>query len=177
MMARALTAAGKGDRAYWIETGRPLTAWEQRMRLTRADVWLPVGDAVYRFALPYTQAIELERVAGYGVGAMWGKLPAEHSLSLKSRMPSDHAVHLIRLALIGGGIGIRAGNMFAITPVLAQQVVEPLATGPLSGVWSIARAVLTVVLLGREATPEEQAAFSIPEAPPLPPAWALEFTA
>lgn len=172
-----LTAAGAGSAAYWVETGRPLTAWEQQMRLTRADVWLPIGDAVYRFALPYPQAVELERVAGYGVGAMWGKLPDEQSLSLKSRMPSDHAVHLVRLALIGGGVGVRNGAVFAVTPELARQIVEPIATGPLSGVWSIARAVLAAVLFGREATPDEQAAFSLPAGPPVPPAWALEHRA
>lgn len=169
------TVSGEGEAAVWREDGRPLTAWEQRMRLKRCDVWMPIDDAVYRLHLPMNQLTELERLTP--VGTLWAGTPANDEPADKATAPTAHGFALLRLALIGGGIGVRFGKHFAVSPVTAMEVAEYVASRPLSELWRIVRTVTEALQQGRDATAEEIAAFSIPQGPPLIPSWALEHRA
>lgn len=169
------TVSGEGAAAVWKEDGRPLTAWEQRMRLKRCDVWIPIDDAVYRLHLAINQTVEMERLTP--IGTLWAGTPAGDEPANKATAPTAHGFALLRLALIGGGIGVRLGKRFAVSPVTAMEVTDYVASRPLTELWRIVRTVTEALQQGRDATPEEIAAFSIPEGPPLIPSWALEHSA
>lgn len=171
------TAIGSGADATWSGTGRRLTPWEQSMRTTRADLWLPINDAVYRLALREQQYVELERAMGTGTGRLVGDSWAFDDIDSSAQAPAEHFMLALRLALVGGGQGVRDGQAFAVSPVLATQITEALAGGPMAIVVRIVRAFLAAAIHGRPATTEEQAAFSIPAGAPIVPAWALEYRA
>lgn len=170
---------GEGDTALWSATGRLLTAYEQRMRASRTDVWAPIGAAVYRLALPFAQLCELERGMDTGVGRIFGQLavrPGEDAS--RPRAPLEHVVGLMRLSILGGGVGVRNGETFRVSPAMALQVVDALALGPVEHLWRLARLISDAAQMGRPATPEEIAAFTIPAtAVPIIPGWALEYRA
>lgn len=169
------TVVGDGAAATWREDGRPLTAWEQRMRTTRTDLWLPIGGAVYRLAMGMQQHGELEAAMGTGSGMLWGSLNHVDGPDDNARQPAGNYIHALRLALIGGAQGVRDGQPFAVTPTVAASVVDALAAGPFAAIVRIVRAHLAVLGHGRPATAEEIATFSIPAGPPIIPAWALEY--
>jgi len=145
------------------------------MRLKRCDVWMPIDDAVYRLHLAFNQLVELERLTP--VGTLWAGTPANDEPADRATAPTAHGFTLLRLALIGGGIGVRFGNRFAVSPVTAMEVADYVASRPLSELWKIVRTVTDAIQQGRDATPEEIATFSIPQSAPLIPAWALEHKA
>lgn len=147
------------------------------MRDTRTDLWLPIGDAMYRLCLGYQQLCELENLMDSGVGRLWGSLMPVDGPDDGARAPASHYMHALRLALTGGGIGVRNGGSFPVSPNLATSVAEATAAGPVIVLIRIVRALLAVCGHGRPATPEEVAAFSIPPGPPLIPTWALEHRA
>lgn len=167
------TVSGEGAAAVWKEDGRPLTAWEQRMRLKRCDVWMPIDDAVYRLHLAFNQCVELERLTP--VGTLWAGTPASSEPNDRAKAPTAHGFAMLRLALVGGGMGVRFGNRFVVSPTTAIEVADYVASRPLTDLWRIVRTVTEAIQQGRPATPEEIATFSIPDAAPLIPAWALEY--
>jgi hypothetical protein len=169
------TVSGEGAAAVWREDGRPLTAWEQRMRETRVDLWLPINGSVYRLALGHQQLTELEQSTDSGIGKLWGGLNHVDGPDDGARSPAEHYVAAIRLALTGGAMGVASGRAFRVSPTHATQIADGLATGPLAVVVRIVRALIAVCGRGRPATADEIAAFSIPAGPPLIPAWALEY--
>jgi hypothetical protein len=169
------TVMGEGADAIWREDGRPLTDWEQRMRLYRCDVWMPIDDAVYRLHLAFNQCVELERLTP--VGILWAGTPAGDEPADQATAPAAHGFAMLRLSLVGGGMGVRFGKRFVVSPVTAVEVTDYVASRPLTELWRIVRTVTAALQQGRPATPEEIATFSIPEAAPLIPAWALEYRA
>lgn len=166
-----------GSSARWSGTGRPLTDAEQRMRVSRTDVWVPIGAAVYRLSLPFAQICELERSMGTGVGRIFGQLALDpNEQNAPPRGLLEHVVALMRLSILGGGVGVKDGDVFRVSPIQAQQVAEALSFGPVDHLWRFARHISDAVQMGRPATPEEIAAFTIPANPiPIIPAWALEY--
>ena len=168
---------GEGTDAAWSGTGHPLTECERRMRVSRTDVWVPIGAAVYRLALPFAQLCELERLTNTGIGRIFGQLafkPGEQDQP--PRGPLEHVVALMRLSILGGGVGVKNGEVFRVSAESALRVADTLAFGPVDHLWRLARFISDAVQMGRPATPEEIAAFTIPASPiPIIPAWALEY--
>lgn len=145
------------------------------MRSTRVDLWLPIGDAVYRLNLSEPLYEELERSMGCGFTRLYGAGLEEAGPESAATAPAAHYALALRLALVGGGMGVRNSVTFKVTPVLATQVADAVAAQPLAVVVRIVRTFLHACIHGRPATQEEQAAFSIPQGPPIVPAWALEY--
>jgi hypothetical protein len=170
---------GDGNTAVWSATGDLLSPCEQRMRTKRTDVWVPIGAAVYRLALPFAQLCELERGMDTGVGRIFGQLAVKPGDDASPpRGPLEHVIALMRLSILGGGVGVRNGEVFRVSPAVALQVADALALGPVDHLVRLARLISDAVQMGRPATPEEIAAFTIPANPiPIIPAWALEYRA
>jgi hypothetical protein len=179
MSVAVRTVSDESGVALWREDGRPLTAWEQGMRTSRTDVWVPAFGAVYRLALAYPVIFEAERSlslwrilascdAGPQPVATVGKKPPATLADARS---------VVRLALIGGRMAVVDGQQRAVTPSDADHIIDQLTAMPVSETWRLAKTVLSAVLEGRPATAEEQASFSIPAGPPIIPTWALEYRA
>ena len=177
MNGARLTVTGEGANACWQQTGRKLTAWEQRMRLKRCDLWVPIDGTVYRLALGQRYSSELERLIGGGIGKLRPRTPEATGPAGGIHASASEAAHALRLALIGGGIGVCSGKRLAVSPQTACQVAGTVASGPLDRLWRLVGALVATCIHGRDATLEEIASFSIPDGPPLIPAWALEYRA
>ena len=124
------------------------------MSETRTDLWLPIGDAVYRLCLGYQQLCELENLMDSGIGRLWGSLMQVDGPDDDARAPASHYLHAVRLALTGGGVGVRNGEAFPVSPSLATSIAEKAAAGPVIVLIRIVRALLAVCGHGRPATPE-----------------------
>lgn len=131
----------------------------------RVDLWLREFDGLYRFYLPQTQMNELERLCGdRGVFQIYGALSAgRYKLGDQPvNMPHEglagakDVFEAVRLALIGGGLGLVNGEQVKVTPQIAAGLVDAyLRPAPLERAWNVAFAVLDARINGRSATDKE----------------------
>lgn len=143
-------------------------------RVTWAD--LPFADGVYRFQLDRPQIAELERSASYrdssgnerpfGVGAIFARLArgrpllasgapdwtrASEAEVLAAEIIERDVVQTIRLGLIGGKRGEVGGESVAVSPARADELIGTYVAGqPLEDGWTLAFAILGLLMFGRE---------------------------
>ena len=123
-----------------------------------AEVALKFGDGEYLFALRLPQILELQRLCGAGIFAIYGRV-------LKGRYRTPEGIEfgvpgecdafvgdlyeVIRLALAGGGKGRVNGEDVEVSPLRAKELVETYCHGrPLVEVWNFAAAALLATIEG-----------------------------
>ena len=126
----------------------------------QCDLVLSWADGTYRFALGLPQIRELERLSGLGILALYGKVMrgrfegpgGTFGFAMDGLAGADDIRETIRLALIGGGEAIVGGEITAIDPNRAVQLVEAYCPPamPAEGAWTLAAAVLDALVHGRE---------------------------
>lgn len=109
----------------------------------KAEVMLEWGDGEYLFALRGKEIEELEQVCGkIGFGAIYQRV------SLGTWFWGD-LYHIIRLGLIGGGMGAVEAKRLTEMYAGKDRPAVPLAAGPNSPE-SVANAILRAVMHGME---------------------------
>lgn len=90
-----------------------------------------LGDGEHAFALTPAMIVELERVTGLGIGALYRALIA-------GAFSFRHVVETIRLALIGGGMSPADAATLVRVYVEPRPLAEtfPLALDVLDALWS-----------------------------------------
>lgn len=121
---------------------------------------LEFGDGVYTFALPLPQIAELQRKCGNtGIGELFGRLvkgcfthPVTNEVHVDVKLGAFYALDIIetiRHGLIGGAKGVVNGEEIAVTPVLANKLIEAYVLDqPFSASWNIAVSILGARMMG-----------------------------
>ncbi len=140
----------------------------------RTDLWVDAFDGTYRLFLPLAQLVELERKSGYidkdgnqragSVFQVYDRVSkGRYELDGKAvGFASEGAATLndcretVRLALIGGGHAVVAGERVKISSRRALELVETyLSDAPLEEAWTLAFLILNAAICGREQEPHE----------------------
>jgi hypothetical protein len=125
----------------------------------QTEIDLEFADGTYSFALKLPQILELQRVCGAGIFAIYGRvLKGRYLLNGQSfgaphecEAFADDVYATIRLGLIGGGGGLVNGQTVEVNALRAKQLVETYAhTAPLAEPWAIAAAILSAKIEGYE---------------------------
>lgn len=143
-------------------------------RTKRTDGWIKAFDGTYRFFLDVRQIAELERQTGFtdkDGNKRPGSIFQVYDRVSKGRyemdgqpigLASEGAATLtdcretVRLALIGGGHAVVAGEQVKVNPTRAMELVETyLADAPLYESWTLAFMILDATIHGREQEPHE----------------------
>lgn len=124
----------------------------------QASIELEFADGEYTFALPIPQINELQTKCGTGIGGLYARLYKGAMLNEKMEvvlLPHLAEFHVldivetIRQGLIGGGRGMVNGSPVAVTPAIANRLIEHYVAGkPLQPNWAIAAAVLSACIHG-----------------------------
>lgn len=129
--------------------------------LMRTDIELEFADGSYLFALKLPQILELQRLCGGGVFAIYGRVLKGRYMLAGQEFGAPHEgeafVHdimeTIRLGLIGGARGVVNEQEVEVSTLRAKQLVETYAhppAAPLKDSWAIAAAVLSALIEGYE---------------------------
>lgn len=130
----------------------------------RVDLWLEAFDGWYRFHLDLPRTEELERLTGKGVFAIYGALirgryeAAGETINFAAEATATLAEchETIRLALVGGGMGVVDGAVVKVDAPRAKQLVNAyVVPTPNVWAWNVAAAILDTRIEGRPARPEE----------------------
>lgn len=119
------------------------------------------GDYLFRLTLSGIQAIQ-EKCGNCGIGAVWQRLAASRFNYVKddgeqvgfgvaeaAAFKIEDIIEPIRQGLIGGGMGTVDGVPVAVTPLLANKLVQTYVIDrPLSEAWSVAFAVISALIEG-----------------------------
>lgn len=122
---------------------------------------LKFGDGDYLFALKLPQILELQRLCGAGIFAIYGRvLKGRYVLGdtdVSFGVPQECEAFIldifetIRLALIGGGKGMVSGEEVSVNVLRARQLVETYCHSlPLKQSWDVAAAILVATIEGYE---------------------------
>lgn len=136
--------------------------------MSQNTIELEFGDGQYTFALPLAQINELQRKTDAGIGKLYGRLlkgcvqVGEGEFNLIPALAEFYAldvVETIRHGLIGGGKGVVNGEEIAVTPLIANRLVETYVLGrPLKEAWSVAVTVIGVCIQGYDPPKKDQPA-------------------
>lgn len=140
----------------------------------QTELELEFGDGAYLFALRLPQILELQRLRGAGIFAIYGRvLKGRYLIEDGSviAVPSDAEADAedifdtIRLGLIGGGKGMVNGAEVQVNPIRARQLVETYChPAALKESWNVAAAVLHALIEGYD--PPQSQKKSAEEQPP-----------
>lgn len=142
------------------------------MATRRIDTWAQAFGGVFRLFLPMPLLTQLEAMHG-AVGLLYGGLPDGARSALGKVTAVAAARDVVQLALSGGGQGVLAGESVPVSGWIAARLVATLDDAPLAETWRLARAALEARLLGRSATKDETAQWTLDDQnAPMIPAWA-----
>ncbi len=128
----------------------------------RAELDLHFADGEYLFALKLPQILELQRLCGAGIFAIYGRvLKGRYVLQdseISFGMPHECEAYAldvyetIRLGLIGGARGLVNEQEVEVSALRAKQLVEAYAhpPNPLKEAWDVAAAILSATIEGYE---------------------------
>jgi hypothetical protein len=127
--------------------------------MAHSEIELDFADGRYLFKLPLPQLDELQRKCGVGIGKLYGRLrqgcvqdPATREINLLPAMAEFYALDVIepiRQGLIGGNHGIVDGKEIAVTPTLANKLIDNYVMGqPLVENWKFAFSIVGACVLG-----------------------------
>ena len=187
LSAAELSALTRGPTiAELVELCRKHRSEEKRV----THLHMPFADGIYRFILGRKEIAELERTCGYvdrhgaakplGIGAIYGRMARGRAFlptgeadwsniavaeALASEIVERDCIETIRLALIGGGMGLVDDERKPIGPVRAQTLIETYVVGqPLETAWNYAFAILSALISGVEPNEFEDVVPSAVEA-------------
>ena len=118
---------------------------------------LAFADGRYRFQLRFKQIVELERVTGSRIGAIYGAVVAGHfGVGLLSHSEARYAdsflVETIRQGLIGGGKGWVNDIEMEVSSLRANMLIESYVIDrPIAERWTLAKVILSAVVNGLPA--------------------------
>lgn len=125
----------------------------------RTDIELEFADGSYLFALKLPQIVELQRVCGAGIFAIYGRVLKGRYVFKGEEFGAPHEgeaflhdiYETIRLALIGGGRGRVNGEEVTVSPGRAKELLETyIHPQPLKDAWGVAAAILSAKIEGYE---------------------------
>lgn len=126
--------------------------------MSQNTIELEFGDGQYTFALPLAQINELQKKTDAGIGKLYGRLlkgcvqVSSGEFNLIPALAEFYAldvIETIRHGLIGGGKGTVNGEEIAVTPLIANRLIDAYVLGqPLKAAWSVAVTVLGVCIQG-----------------------------
>jgi hypothetical protein len=125
----------------------------------RTDIELEFADGSYLFALKLPQIVELQRVCGAGIFAIYGRVLKGRYVMAGKEFGAPHEAEAflhdiyetIRQGLIGGGKGRVNGEDVAVSPGRAKELLETYVhPQPLKDAWSIAATILSAKIEGYE---------------------------
>ena len=123
---------------------------------------LHFGDGDYLFRLNLSGINAIQDKCGSGIGAVWQRLAASRfnyvsdndeqigfGVAEAAAFKIEDIIEPIRQGLIGGGVGTVDGVPVAVTPLLANKLVQTYVIDrPLSEAWSVAFAVMSALIEG-----------------------------
>lgn len=135
----------------WSKSGRPLTEWEKRARLTRTDVWLHAFDGnLYRFFFP----VGAEEALGRSIAA-FGSFARDTSGGVSPT--HGECLTIIEAALAHGGARAVEGRREPLSPREASNLVAHHAPlGPVEDLHRLVKAIVIATVWGRPATDAER---------------------
>jgi len=134
---------------------------------------LEFGDGQYVFALPLAQINELQRKCSVGIGGLYARtLKGITRVGDQTMLVPGQAefyaldvIETMRHGLIGGGKGVVNGEEIAVTPILANKLIDAYVLGrPLIESWKNATSILFACIMGYE--PPKKAEPAEERAPP-----------
>jgi hypothetical protein len=142
------------------------------MARCRIDVWERAFSGVFRLHLPTPLVLEVETAHG-PLAKLYAGLTGDGSTAMSKAVTTEAARAVVRAALTGGGVGIVSGEQVVVSPITAARLTATLEDEPLATTWQLARAALEPRLMGRVATEEEAAVWSLDsQNAPVVPEWA-----
>jgi len=151
----------------------------------RTDVWVDAFDGTYRLFLDMPHVCEIERKCGFvdrngdrqpcGLFAVYGRVAKgryeldgkQVGFSVEGQATITDCRETVRLALIGGGMGLVGGEQVKVTPRRAEELIATyLAPAPVEESWNLAFLILHAAIHGRPARANEAGASSMQPVPP-----------
>ena len=135
----------------------------------QTEIELAFADGDYLFALKLPQVMELQRLCGAGIFAIYSRVMKGRAfienqsfgLPHEAEAFQDDVYETIRLGLIGGGKGIVNDQEVEVSALRARQLLETYAHPvPLKDMWHLAAAILYAKVEGYEPqkkSPDEPA--------------------
>lgn len=125
--------------------------------MPESKIDIDFADGTYTFALPLPRIEEVQQKCGIGIGGLFARV-LKGFVEIGDEIFQDHnqaqfyaldIVEPIRQGLIGGNHGFVNGVDIAVSPALADRLIQNyVADRPLTDSWSLSASILAACIKG-----------------------------